>query len=100
MAQPRKRSAAVREPLQVYLTRDERNLLDRVASHAGLSRAEVLRRALKRFGAETLGEPHPGLEFLDAMSGGWPAATPNDVAERHDEYLSKEYVSRRKKPRR
>jgi hypothetical protein len=96
----RKRSAAVSEPIQVYLTRDDRSLLDRVASHAGLSRAEVLRRALKRFGAELLAEPHPGLEFLDAMSGGWPAATPGDVAERHDEYLSKEYVRRRKKPRR
>ena len=100
MPSPRKRSVAVREPLQVYLTREERNLLDRVAHRAGISRAEVLRRALKRFGAETLGEPHPGLQFLDAMSGGWSGATPGDVAERHDEYLTKEYVRRRKKPRR
>jgi hypothetical protein len=99
MRQARKRSPAVREPLQVYLTADERRLLDRVAKHAGLSRAEVLRRGLRRFGAETLGGPHPGVEFLDAMAEGWPAAMPGDVAEQHDAYLRKEYVARPKKPR-
>lgn len=96
----RKRPSAVREPLQVYLTREERALLDRVAHRAGLSRAEVLRRGLRRFGAEMLGQPHPGLAFLEAMTEGWPAATPGDVAERHDEYLSKAHSGRPKKPRR
>jgi hypothetical protein len=100
MSPSRKRPPKVREPLQVYLTREERTLLDRVAHHAGLSRAEVLRRALRRFGAETLGQPHPGLAFLDTMADTWPEATPDDIAERHDAYLSDAHVAKRRKPRR
>jgi hypothetical protein len=97
---PSKRPAVLREPLQVYLTRDERELLDRVARHTGLSRAEVLRRGLRRFGAEALGEKHPGLAFIEAMADGWSASMPDDVAERHDAYLGDEYRHMtRKKPR-
>lgn len=49
----------VREPIQVYLTRQERSELDRVAKELGVSRSEALRRgvrALKSRGYE--GELH------------------------------------------
>ncbi len=45
----------VREPIQTYLTRDERAELDRVARELGVSRSEVLRR-----GIEALTRGHRG----------------------------------------
>jgi len=38
---------SVREPIQVYLSSDERDDLDRVARSLGISRSEVLRRGLR-----------------------------------------------------
>ncbi len=87
------KTAAVREPVQVYLTRQDRALLDRVAQKAGLSRAEVLRRGLRRIGAEVLAEESPVLALLDDMAAeDWPATMPGDVAERHDRYLVESYT--------
>lgn len=95
MPREAKRSGVVREPIQVYLTAHERALLDRVAEKAGLSRAEVLRNGLRRYGAEVLAESHPVLEFLEEMTHGWPSTTPTDIAARHDEYLAKTYARHR-----
>lgn len=41
---------SVREPIQVYLTSYERDLLDRCAAELGVSRSEVLRRGLRQIG--------------------------------------------------
>jgi len=41
---------SVREPIQVYLTSDERDVLDRCAAEFGVSRSEVLRRGLQAIG--------------------------------------------------
>ena len=93
-APKKKKNAAVREPIQVYLTRPDRALLDSVAKKTGLSRAEVLRRGLRRIGAEVLEEDNPVLSFLDAMTKEeWPADMPDDVAERHDSYLAQAYTN-------
>ena len=84
---PRKRS--VREPIQVYLARPDRELLDRLAEQTGLSRAEILRRGLRRVGADLMVSDHPALRFLEQITGDeWPADMPDDVAERHDHYLT------------
>jgi hypothetical protein len=92
MPRPSKKTVAVREPVQVYLTKQDRALLDRVAKKAGLSRAEVLRRGLRRIGAEVLAGESPVLALLDEMAAAdWPAAMPRDVAERHDRYLAETY---------
>jgi hypothetical protein len=64
---------AVREPIQVYLTAEERGELDRLANVHGISRAEVLRRGIRSF----------GLEGSD-----WPA----DLASGHDSYLADVYL--------
>lgn len=40
-------SKVVREPIQVYLTRQERSELDRVAQEMGVSRSEALRRGVQ-----------------------------------------------------
>src|SRR5215217_6476934 len=88
-----KKPGAVREPVQVYLTKQDRALLDQVAKATGLSRAEVLRRGLRRMGASVLAEASPVLTLLDEMAkGDWPAAMPRDVAERHDQYLAEAHA--------
>lgn len=43
-------SKSVREPIQVYLTAQERDVLDRCAAELGVSRSEVLRRGLRAVG--------------------------------------------------
>ena len=43
------KSKKVREPVQVYLDKLDRELLERAAQQTGLSKAEVLRRGLRRF---------------------------------------------------
>ena len=88
MSRQPKRPLAVREPVQVYLTGPDRALLDQVAKKSGLSRAEVLRRGVRRMAAEILAEESPMLAFVQEMAAAkWPADTPSDVGERHDDYL-------------
>ncbi len=49
-----------REPVQVYLDPPDRLLLEQVAQKTGLTRAEVLRRGLRRLAERTLAERAPG----------------------------------------
>lgn len=98
---PRKKGAAVKEPLQVYLTPEDRSLLDRIAHAGGLSRAEVLRRGIRRMSAELLGEEHPALKFLAEMNAlPVPEGEPTDLASRFDDYLAEAYLDKHepKKP--
>ncbi len=95
---PSKRSGrrrAVREPIQVYLTEDERALLDRLATEHEVSRAEILRRGIRSFAAQAAGGSSPLLDYLVALGGDdWPA----DVAERHDDHLAETYRNRHDRP--
>lgn len=81
--------AQVREPVQVYLTSADRKLLREVATVAGMSAAEVLRRGLRRMAGEVLAEQSPALRLLEEMnSADWPDDLPADAARRHDEHLA------------
>lgn len=85
----RKPSAArVREPVQVYLDRPDRALLDTVAARTALPRSEVLRVALRRMAAELPDAERPGAS-LGTLMGALDKApgVPRDLAARHDEYL-------------
>ena len=83
-----KHPKAVREPVQVYLTRDEKALLDRLSAETGISRAEILRRGLREFGLRHRGES-PMLQYLnESVSAPWPEG---GSAEGHDEALAREY---------
>lgn len=53
----------VREPIQVYLTTEERAELDRAAREQGISRSEALRRALRVLTSQGSGSP------LDELAG-------------------------------
>lgn len=89
----------VREPVQVYLTVQDRTLLKEVATAAGVSAAEVLRRGLRRMAGEILSDRNPAMLLLEEMNAAqWPADTPADAGASHDRYLAEAY--RRPKPKR
>ncbi len=78
----------VREPIQVYLTVEERAELDRLASTHGISRAEVLRRGIRSFAVQTAAGHSPVLNLMDELEGDdWPA----DLASSHDDHLADAY---------
>ena len=84
MARPRK----VREPVQVYLDPTDRTLLEDVAERTGLSRAEILRRGLRRIAGDLLEEAEPGAAFEHLVGAlGDDPSLPSDLAARHDAYL-------------
>ncbi|MQA89183.1 MAG: hypothetical protein GEU90_02950 [Gemmatimonas sp.] len=83
-----RRKPRVREPVQVYLDRADRSLLEDVAAVMGLSRAEILRRGLRKLARDVQAERQPGASF-DQLIGalGDDPSLPGDLAARHDEYL-------------
>ena len=85
MSKPPKR---VREPVQVYLDQDDRDLLLEAARISALPQTEILRRGLRRVAADILAEHRPGAS-LDQLIGSLGTADdiPTDLAARHDEYL-------------
>lgn len=84
---PRKPSM-VREPVQVYLDAADRSLLNEAAERTGLSRAEILRRGLRRAAADLLAEHRPGAAFERLVGAlGDDPDLPSDLAARHDAYL-------------
>ena len=83
----------VKEPIQVYLDRDDRAILDRASVAAGLSRAEVLRRGLRTFAAQQQGGIGPMERFMRELAAAeWPAGTPTDLGLNHDKYLAEIYA--------
>lgn len=86
--QRRRQHSKVREPVQVYLDPSDRSLLETVAAGTGLSRAEILRRGLRRVASDLLAERKPGASFEHLIGAmGDDPSLPSDLAERHDEYL-------------
>ena len=90
---PARPPASVREPVQVYLAPDDRDLLKRLAAETGLTKAEILRRGMRSFAREQ-GGASPMLRFIaESAASEWPEA----VAEKHDEILADSYRSATKK---
>jgi hypothetical protein len=80
--------ARVREPVQVYLDPEDRSLLEEVTQQTGLSRAEILRRGLRRVAEDLLAEHEAGAAFEDLIGAlGDDPSLPADLAARHDVYL-------------
>ena len=89
------RSKLVREPVQVYLSSEDSQLLARLADETGLAKAEILRRGVRSLARE-LAPSSPMLEFLDeAVQNDAPA----DVATNHDAVLAAAYMIPSGKPR-
>ena len=81
----------VREPIQVYIAADERQLLDSLAADTGLSRAEILRRGLRVFAAERAGGQGPMRRLMESLQA---TPWPHDVAREHDAHLAGIYRDR------
>lgn len=83
-------SHRVREPVQVYLDRPDRDLLEQLVEVTGLSRAELMRRGLRVLAADKLVTRPPGwsMENLIGAFGDAPSI-PRDLSQRHDEYLAR-----------
>jgi hypothetical protein len=78
----------VREPVQVYLDRDDKALLEELARKTGLSQAELLRRGIRRLSADLLEDARPGASLTSLIGAlGADPALPPDLAARHDDYL-------------
>jgi hypothetical protein len=90
-----RKSPSVREPVQVYLAQDDRDLLKRLVAETGLTKAEILRQGMRSFAREQ-GGGSPMLRFVaESTSGEWPES----VAEKHDEILAESYRAADKKRR-
>ena len=83
---PKRRT--VREPVQVYLAPEDKQLLEELARRTGVSQAEVLRRGIRRLSGELDQVRRPGAS-LDILIGamGDTDDLPADLAARHDDYL-------------
>ena len=91
---PRK-PTSVREPVQVYLGQDDRDLLNRLVAETGLTKAEILRQGMRSFAREH-GGASPMLRYIaESAQGEWPEG----VAEKHDEILAESYRGSAKKRR-
>jgi hypothetical protein len=99
MKQRHDKRGRVAEPVQVYLARDERQTLKRMAEQLGLSMSDVIRRALITYEQTVLHpEVHPALRLvgLAGQEAGGPLAY--DVAVEHDRFLSDVAEPSRKSP--
>jgi len=91
---PRK-PTSVKEPVQVYLGQDDRDLLNRLVAETGLTKAEILRQGMRSFAREQ-GGASPMLRFIaESAQGDWPEG----VAEKHDEILAESYRGSARKRR-
>lgn len=81
-----------KRPIQVYLDRRDRSLLDDLARRLGLSRAETLRAALRRWAQELSGREDPLLGLIGSLND---PELPADLSTRHDDYAVAGYPLRR-----
>jgi Ribbon-helix-helix protein, copG family len=91
MTKSARQVSGIKEPLQIYMTSDERRLLDALSADTGLSRAEILRRGLRSFAAEQGGEGGPMQALLLSLR---QAPWARDVAADHDDQLARAYTDR------
>ena len=72
-----------KRPIQIYMDEGDRRLLDALAARHGLSMAETIRGAIRRWASEGREEVDPILALVGTMdSEGLPA----NLSTRHDEY--------------
>ncbi len=79
-------------PLQVYLDHRDHSLLKRLANRLGLSKAETVREAVRRWAIQLAGPEDP----LPKLIGGLDSPdVPADLSTRHDEYAVRQVRARR-----
>lgn len=81
-----------KKPVQVYLDTRDRALLDRLARREGLTRAEAIREAVRRWASDTAGADDRLLQLIGSIDN---PALPADLSTRHDAYAVAAYAARR-----
>lgn len=79
-------------PFQVYLDSRDRSLLERLARQLGLSKAQAVREAIRRWAMEVTGYSDPLLALIGSLDD---PAVPCDLSTRHDEYAVRGYPFQR-----
>ena len=75
-------------PFQVYLDARDRSLLERLAQQLGLSKAQAVREAIRRWAMDVTGYSDPVLGLIGSLDD---PAVPSDLSTRHDEYAVRGY---------
>ena len=89
-----KKSPRVREPVQVYLSPEDRERLERLRARLDLSKSEVLRLGLSALEREaTDADRHPLLQLSGILSAEEGPDVPYDPVIEHDRYFA-DYVDR------
>jgi hypothetical protein len=70
-------------PIQVYLDTQDRQLLEGLMASHGLSIADAVRTAIRRWAIEATQSADPVLGLIGTMEA---AELPSDLSTRHDEY--------------
>jgi hypothetical protein len=83
------RSRRIAEPVQVYLDRTDRTLLDQLTGLTGFTKSDVVRRGLAALDRE-LTDParHPALSVIGIAASETAPKAEYDVAREHDRYFA------------
>jgi hypothetical protein len=82
----------MKHPIQVYFDDRDRSVLERLAQRLGLSKADTVREAIRRWAAELTGADDPVLHLIGALDD---PAVPPDLSTRHDTYAVRGYPAAR-----
>ena len=82
-----KKPKRVREQVMVYLTAQDRALLERLVQHTGLARTELLRQGLYQLASRSLATAKPGSAIEHLIESASTQDVPPDLSARADDYL-------------
>jgi hypothetical protein len=82
----------MKKPFQLYLDRRDQGLLAELAERHGLSMAETVREAVRRWAVEDAGTDDPVLGLIGSFDD---TNVPSDLSTRHDDYAVEGYPARR-----
>lgn len=82
----------MKRPFQLYLDPRDHALLQKLAGRLGLSMAETVREAVRRWAVEEAGSPDPVLSLIGSVDD---PDLPSDLSTRHDAYAVEGYPARR-----
>ncbi len=81
----------MKKPFQLYLDARDHSLLEKLAGRLGLSMAETVREAVRRWAVEEEGTEDPILGLIGSVDD---AELPTDLSTRHDDYAVEGYPAR------
>lgn len=82
----------MKTPFQLYLDERDHSLLEGLARRLGLSMAETVREAVRRWAVEEASTDDPVLGLIGSIDDD---ELPTDLSTRHDEYAVEGYPARR-----